>query len=46
MTYDEPWSWIPHEEGADRQKEINEWMRNLLDRMPLATPLAASSEET
>lgn len=35
----EPWAWIPHKEGADRQKEINAYLRDMLDRMPLAGPM-------
>lgn len=31
----EPWSWIPHVEGADRQKEINAYLRKLTDEMPV-----------
>ena len=39
----EAWSWIPHTEGADRQKEINAYLSNLVDRMPIAPPSAADS---
>lgn len=31
-----PWDWIPHVEGADRQKEINEHLRKLVDDIPMA----------
>jgi hypothetical protein len=34
--YDEPWSWIPHVEGADRQKEINAHLSKLLDVISLS----------
>lgn len=40
----EPWDWIPHEEGADRQKEINACLRKLVDGMPLAKPRPAMSD--
>lgn len=38
--YLEPWSWIPHVDGADRQKEINAYLRRLVDEMPLAKPMS------
>jgi hypothetical protein len=38
----EPWDWIPHTEGADRQKEINAYLRDMLDRMPFAAPIDRS----
>lgn len=31
----EPWSWIPHVEGADRQKEINAYLSRMVDEMPI-----------
>jgi len=34
--YVEPWSWIPHVEGADRQKEINAYLNKMLDVIALA----------
>lgn len=35
----EPWDWIPHVEGADRQKEINDCLRRLLDQIPSPKPV-------
>lgn len=32
----EPWDWIPHVEGVDRQREINAYLRDLIDKMPVA----------
>ena len=32
----EPWDWIPHVDGADRQKEINAYLRLMLDKMEFA----------
>lgn len=32
----EPWDWIPHEEGADRQKEINAYLTRMLNEMPIS----------
>ena len=42
----EPWDWIPHTKGADRQKEINAYLREMVDRMPFAPPVAAIAKES
>lgn len=42
---EEPWAWIPHTEGADRQKEINAYLRKVMDEMPLAKPYAAEDSQ-
>ena len=31
----DPWSWIPHKDGYDRQLEINAYLSKMLDAMPL-----------
>lgn len=36
MDEGEPWDWIPHTEGADRQKEINAYLSDMVERMPFA----------
>lgn len=35
----EPWDWIPHVDGADRQKEINAHLLDMLNRMPINGPM-------
>lgn len=36
MEREETWSWIPHVEGADRDKEINAYLTRMVDELSVA----------